>query len=66
MKPSHLNREGKGADPNNLKSRACKTKGKKKKKYCGRRKWQPTPVFFSGESHDRGAWQAIVCGVARV
>ena len=30
MKPSHLNREGKGADPNNFKSRACKTKGKKK------------------------------------
>ena len=31
-----------------------------------RRKWQPTPVFLSGESIDRGAWQAIVHGVARV
>ena len=36
MKPPHLNREGKGADPNNLKSRACKTKGKKKKKSLSR------------------------------
>ena len=36
MKPSHLNREGKGADPNNLKSRACKTKGKKKKNALSR------------------------------
>ena len=22
------------------------------------RKWQPTPVFLPGKSHDRGAWQA--------
>ena len=25
-----------------------------------RRKWQPTPVFFIGKSHERGAWWAIV------
>ena len=31
-----------------------------------RRQWQPTPVFLPGESRDRGAWQAIVHGVARV
>ena len=31
-----------------------------------RRKWQPTPVFFPGESHDRGAWQATVLGLQRV
>ena len=31
-----------------------------------RRKWQPTPVFLSGESHvDRGAWWAIVHGIAK-
>ena len=28
-----------------------------------RRKWQPTPVFLSGESH--GAWQGTVCRVAK-
>ena len=31
-----------------------------------RRRWQPTPVFLPGESHDRGAWWAAVRGVARV
>ena len=30
-----------------------------------RRKWQPTPVFSPGESHDRGAWWAAVRGVAQ-
>ena len=30
------------------------------------RKWQPTLVFFPGESHGRGAWQATVHGVTRV
>ena len=30
-----------------------------------RRKWQPTPIFSPGKSH-RGAWWAIVHGVARV
>ena len=30
-----------------------------------RRKWQPTPVFLPGESHGRGAWWAIVHGVAK-
>ena len=44
MKPSHLNREGKGADPNNLKSRACKTKGKKKKNALSR---VDIYIFFS-------------------
>ena len=29
------------------------------------RKWQPTPVFLPGESHDGGAWWAAVCGVAQ-
>ena len=33
-----------------------------------RRKWQPTPVFWPGESHgrriDREAWWATVGGVA--
>ena len=30
-----------------------------------RRKWQSTPVFLSGESHGRGAWQATLHGVAK-
>ena len=30
-----------------------------------RRKWQPTPVFFPGESQGRGAWWAAVYGVAQ-
>ena len=30
-----------------------------------RRKWQPTPVFLPGESRDRGAWWAVVFGVAQ-
>ena len=30
-----------------------------------RRKWQPTPVFFSGEFQGRGAWWASVYGVAQ-
>ena len=29
-----------------------------------RRKWQPTPMFLSGESQGRGAWWAAVYGVA--
>ena len=29
-----------------------------------RRKWQLTPIFLLGELHDRGAWRAIVHGVA--
>ena len=27
-----------------------------------RREWQPTPIFLSGEFHDRGAWQAYSPG----
>ena len=30
-----------------------------------RRKWQPTPVFLSGESQDGGAWWAAVYGVSQ-
>ena len=30
-----------------------------------RRKWQPTPVFFSGEFQGRGAWWATIYGVAQ-
>ena len=30
-----------------------------------RRKWQPTPVFLLGNPMDRGAWWAIVLGVAK-
>ena len=30
-----------------------------------RRKWQPTPVFLSGESQGRGAWWAAIYGVAQ-
>jgi len=29
------------------------------------RKWQPTPVFLSGESQGWGAWWASVYGVAQ-
>ena len=29
------------------------------------RKWQPTPVFLPGKSHERGAWQAAVHGVTK-
>ena len=30
-----------------------------------RRKWQPTPVFLLENPMDRGAWQAIIHGVAK-
>ena len=30
-----------------------------------RRKWQPTPVFLPGKSMDRGAWWAMVYGIAK-
>ena len=30
-----------------------------------RRKWQPTPVFLSGESHGQRAWWAAVHGVTQ-
>ena len=30
-----------------------------------KRAWKPTPVFLPGESHDRGAWWAIVHEVAK-
>ena len=29
------------------------------------KEWQPTPVFFPGESQGRGAWWAAVYGVAQ-
>ena len=35
------------------------------KSFPWRRKWQPIPVFLSEKSHDRGAWQATVHGVAK-
>ena len=28
--------------------------------------WKPTPVFLSGDSHGRGAWQATVHRVAEL
>jgi len=31
-----------------------------------RRAWQPSPVFLLGESHDRGAWWAVVHGVTEL
>ena len=34
-------------------------------KISWRKEWLPTPVFFPGESHDRGAWRATVQGVAK-
>ena len=39
--------------------------------HCGyvfiqwRRKWQPTPAFLPGKSHERGAWQATAQRVTR-
>ena len=31
-----------------------------------RMKWQPTPVFLSGESHDRGtSWSTVLTGVSK-
>ena len=30
-----------------------------------RRKWQPAPVFLPGKCLNRGAWRAIVHGVAK-
>ena len=30
-----------------------------------RRRWQPTPVSLPGKPHGRGAWQAVVYGVAK-
>ena len=35
------------------------------RKILWRRKWEPTPIFLPGESHDRGAWRAIVQGVVK-
>ena len=35
------------------------------RKFPWRRKWQPTPVFLSGNSMDRGAWRAAVHRVAK-
>ena len=35
-------------------------------KFPWRRAWKPTPVFLPEESHDRGAWRAIVYGLQRV
>jgi len=35
-------------------------------KIPSRRKWQPTPVFLSGISQDRGAWRATAYGVTTV
>ena len=32
---------------------------------CGRRTWQPTPVFLPGESQGRGPWWAAISGVAQ-
>jgi len=32
----------------------------------GEGKWQPAPVFLPGKSLDRGEWQAIVHGVAKI
>ena len=29
------------------------------------KEWQAPPVFFPGESMDRGAWQATVHGVSK-
>ena len=31
----------------------------------GGEKWQPTPVFFPGDSHGRGAWWATVHSLAK-
>ena len=33
--------------------------------YSWRGKWQPTPIFFPGNPKDKGAWWAIVHGVAK-
>ena len=30
-----------------------------------RRKWQPTPVFLPGKSHEQGSWWTIVCAIAK-
>ena len=30
-----------------------------------RRAWQPTPVFFPGESHGQEAWWATIHGIAK-
>ena len=36
------------------------------RKITCKRKWQPTPVLFLGNSKDRGAWRAAVHGVAKL
>ena len=35
------------------------------RKISWRRKWQPTPVFLPGNSHDRGAWWTTVHEVTK-
>ena len=54
-----------------MKDNSCLLKEKsflKASSYAGvsdmRRKWQPTPVFLPGESQGRGAWWAVISGVA--
>ena len=36
------------------------------RKILWKRIWKPTPVFLPGESHERGAWQAAIHGVAEL
>ena len=31
-----------------------------------RRKWQHTPVFLPGKSHDRGVWRTTVYEIAKI
>ena len=57
-------------DGANGKEPTCKCRRSKRlqfhpwvRKTLWRRKWQPTPMFLLGESHDRGAWWTTVHGV---
>ena len=54
------------------KEHACQCKRRRRHRFNPRvgkmprrRAWQPTPVFLPRESMDRGAWRAIVHGIAK-
>ena len=44
---------------------ACDESWRPLAKINWKRKWQPTLLFLPGESRDRGAWRAAICGAAQ-
>ena len=55
-----------------IKESACQCRGCRRHRFDPwvgkipwRRKWQPTPLFLSGKSINRGTWRATVHGIAK-